>query len=174
MLPRILTRFVDWVRAHRQFAVQLATHGAATWVYINSWKSGEFVRVAVAIINRYYGDRNSELAFLGQILSAIGSEASLISLCGSSHILVDCYKKYLGSDYTKTVVVYPNFDVRLLKRILQKIASVVFGTLNPFSSTEFNVTRLKGAEHLDRMESRQSLRKAIETGEHAVYLVPGT
>ena len=60
---------------------------------------------------------------------------------------------------------YPTFDVRLLKRCLQKTASTLFGTLDPFSMTEFIVTRLKGAEYRDWMQSRQSLRRAIETGD---------
>ena len=165
MLPRILTRVVDWVRVHRQFSVEFSTLGSATWVYIRKWKAGDFVRVAVAIIDRYYGDANSELATLGKILSAVGSGASLVSLSGGSHTLVECYKEYLGSGYTKTLVEYPIFDARLLKRCLQKTASVVFGTLDPFSMTEFIVTRLKGVEHRDWMQWRQSLRMAIETGD---------
>ena len=164
MLPRILTRVVDWVRTQRQFSVEFSTHGSETWVYIRTWKAGEFVRVPVAIIDRYYGDANSELAILVKILSAVGSGASLVSLSGGSHTLVECYKEYLGSGYTKTLVDYPIFDVRLLKRCLQKTPSVVFGTLDPFSITEFIVTRLKGAEHRDWMQSRQSLRMAFETG----------
>ena len=32
MLLRILTGVVDWVRAHRLFSVEFATHGAATWI----------------------------------------------------------------------------------------------------------------------------------------------
>ena len=75
MLPRILARVVDWARAHRQFSVEFSTHGSATWVYIRTWKAGELVRVAVAIIDRYYGDANSELAILRKILSAVGSGA---------------------------------------------------------------------------------------------------
>ena len=146
MLPRILTRVVDWVRAHWQFGVQFSTHGSATWVYIRTWKSGEFVREAVAIIDRYYGDANSELVFLGKTLSAVGSGASLVSLSGGSHTLVDCHREYVGSGYTKILVDYPNFDARLLIRCLQKTASVVFGTLDRFSMTEFVVTRLKGAD----------------------------
>ena len=166
MLPRILTRVVDWVRAHRQFSEESATHGSATWVYIRTWKAGEFVRVAVAIIDRFYGDANSGLAILGKILSAVGSGASLVSLSGGSHTLVECYKEYLGSGYTKTLVDYPIFDARLLKRCLQKTASVIFGTLDRFSMTEFIVSRLKGAEHRDwMMQSRQSLRRAIGTGD---------
>ena len=79
--------------------------------------------------------------------------------------MVDCYREYLGSRYTKTLVDYPIFDVRLLKRRLQETESVVFGTLDPFSTTEFIVTRLKGAEHRDWMQSRQSLCMAIQTGD---------
>ena len=59
----------------------------------------------------------------------------------------------------------PEFDVRLLKRCLQKAASVVFGTLDAFSMTEFIVNRLKGAKHRDWMQSRQFLRREIETGD---------
>ena len=165
MLPRILTRVVDWVRAHRQFSVECSTHGSATCVYIRTWKAGEFVRVVVAIIDRYYGDANCQLAVLGKILNAVGSGASLVSLSGGSHTLVECYKEYLGSGCTKTLVDYSIFDVRLLKRCLQKTASVVFGTLDPFSMTEFIVTRLKGAEHRDWMQSRQSLGMPIETSD---------
>ena len=165
MLPRILTGVVDWVRAHRQFSAEFLTHGSATWVFIRTWKASEIVPVAVAKIDRYYGDANSELAIPGKILSGVGSGASLVSLSGGSHTLVEGYSEYLGSGYTKTLVDYPTFDVRLLKRCLQKTASVVFGTLDPFSLTEFIVTRLKGAEHRDWMQSRQSQRMAIETGD---------
>ena len=165
MLPRILTRVVDWVRAHRQFGVEFATHGSATWVYIRTWRAGEFVRVAAAIIDQYYGDANSELAILGKISSAVGSGASLVSLSGGSHTLVECYKEYLSSGYTKTLVDYPIFDARLLKRCLQKTASVIFGSLDPSSMTEVIVAQLKGAEHRDWMQSRQSLCRAIETGD---------
>ena len=124
--------------------------GSSVWnlkvkdIQIMTWKSTEFVRVAVANIERYYGDPSSEMTILGKILCAIGSGASIISPIGGSHTPVDCYKEYLGSSYTKTLVDYPIFDVRLLQRCLQKTASMVFGTLDPFSMTEFFVTRLKG------------------------------
>ena len=165
MLPRNMTRVVDWVRAHRQFGVEISTHGSATWVHIRMWKAGEFVRVAVAIIDRYYGDANSEQPILGKILSAVGSGPSLVSPSAGSHTLVDCFREYLGSDYTKTLVDCPIFDVRFPERCLQKTALVVFGTLEPFSMTEFIVTRLKGVEHRDWMQSRQFLRRAIGTGD---------
>ena len=107
MLPRILTLVVDWVRAHWQFNVESATHGSATWLYIKTWKSGEFVRVVVALLDRYYGDPNSKLAVFGKILCAVSSGASLISLSGGSHTLKDYYKEYVGSGCTKTFVDYP-------------------------------------------------------------------
>ena len=102
---------------------------------------------------------------LGQVLCAIGSGASLVTISGGSHTLVESYKEYLGSGCMRGVFDYPTFDVRLLKRCLQKTASAVFGTLDPFSMTQFIVTRLKGAEHRDWMQLRQSLRRAIETGD---------
>ena len=156
MLPRTLRRVVDRVRAHWHFGVKFATHGSATWLYIKTWKSSEFIRVAIAIIDRFYSDANSKLTIVGKIVSAIGSGASLISLSGGSHTLVDCYKEYLGIGYTKTLVDYPIFDVRLLKRCLQETASVVFGTPDSFSITELIVTRSKRAELRDWMKSRQS------------------
>ena len=67
--------------------------------------------------------------------------------------------------HARGVLDYPTFDVRFLKRCLQKTVSTVFGTLDPFSMTEFIVTRLKGADHCDWMQSRQSLRREVETGD---------
>ena len=144
MLPRVLARVVDWMRAHRQFGVEFVTHGSSTWVFIRTWKSSEFVIVAVAIIDRYYGGPSSNLKIHGKVLCAIDCGASLISLSGGSHNLVDCNKECLGSGYRKTFVDDPIFDVRLLKRCLRKTKLVVFGTLDHFSRTKFIVTCLKG------------------------------
>ena len=165
MLPRILARFVEWVKKHKQFGLEFEDRGSRAWVFARTWWRDSFYRVAVAVIHRYHGDANSELVILGQVLCAIGSRASLVSISGGSHTLVESYKEYLGSGCMRGVLDYPTFDVRLLIRCLQKTASVVFGTLDPFSITEFIVTRLKGAEHRDWMQSRQSLRRAIETGD---------
>ena len=80
MLPRVLTRVVDWVRAHWQFGVELETHGLLIWVFKRTWKSTEFARVAVAIVDRSHGDWNAKLTILGKIFRANGSGASFISL----------------------------------------------------------------------------------------------
>ena len=165
IFPRILGRVVEWVKAHKQFGLEFEDRGSRTWVFVRTWRRDSFYRVAVGVIDGYHGDASSELVILGQVLCAIGSGASLVSICGDSHKLVESYKDYLGSGCMRGVLDYPTFDVRLLKRCLQKTASVVFGTLEPFSMTEFIVTRLKGAEYRDWMQPRQFLRRAIETGD---------
>ena len=63
---------------------------------------------------------------------------------------------------TKT---YPNFDSRLLKVCFRKSAYLGLGTLDPFWTTKFLVSRIKAAEHRHWMQSWQSLRRAIETSE---------
>ena len=60
---------------------------------------------------------------------------------------------------------YPTFDLRLLKRCLQRTAASVFGSLNPFSITVFVVNRLKGAETRDWMASCPAMRTAIITND---------
>ena len=165
MFPRILNRVVEWLKAHKQFGFEFEERGSYTCVFVRTWRRESFYCVAVGVIDRYHGDASSKLVIPGQVLPAIGSAASLVSISRGSITLVECYKEYLGSGYMRGLLDYPTFDVKLLKHCLQKTASTVFGTLNPFSTTEFIVTRLKGAEHRDWMQSRQSLRRTIETGD---------
>ena len=160
-----LDRVVEWVKTHKQLGLEFEDCGSRIWVFVRTRRWDRFYRVAVGLIDRYLGDANSELVILGQNRCAIGSGASLVSIYGGSHTLVECYKEYLGSGCMRGVLDYPTVDVRLLKRRLQKTASTVFGTLDPFSMTEFIVTRLQGAEHRDWMQSRPSLRRANETGD---------
>ena len=83
---------------------------------------------------------------MGKILDASGPDAAVVSLQGGPHVLAEAFANYLGSGYQTKLVEYPTFDLRLLKRCLQRTASSVFGSLDPFSLTEFIVNRLKGAE----------------------------
>ena len=165
IFPRILDRVVEWVKAHKQFGLEFEERGSRTWVFVRTWRRDSFYRVAVGVIDRYHGVACRQLVILGHLLCAIGSGVSLVSISGGSYTLMDCYKEYLGSGYLRGLLDYPTFDVRLLKRCLQKTASTVFGTLDPFTIIEFIVTRVKGAEHRDWMHSRQSLRRAFETGD---------
>ena len=165
MFPRILYRVVEWVKAHKQFGLEFEERGSRTWVFVRTWRKDGFYHVAVGVINRHHGDASNELVIFGQVLSAFGSGASLVSISGGLNTLVECYKEYFGSGYMRRLLENPTFDTKWLKRCLQKTASTVFGTFDPFSMTEFIVTRLKGAEHCDWMQSRQSLRRAIEEGD---------
>ena len=117
------------------------------------------------VTDRFAADATHELAVLGSVVAAVGGSASLVAVSGGLHALADTYGEDLGNGYTHKLVEYPIIDLRLLKLCLQKVSSSVFGSLDPFSMTEFIVTRLKGAEHCDWMMSRSSLRRAIITGE---------
>ena len=88
-----------------------------------------------------------------------------MSLHGGTHVPVEDFASYLGSGYRTKLVEYPTFDLRLLKRCMQRTAASVFGSLDTFSLTEFVINRLKGAESRDWMTSRPALRKAIITND---------
>ena len=132
---------------------------------MRTWEKGTFRRVAVTVTDRFAVDATHELSVLGSVVAEVGGSASLVAVSGGSHVLADTYGEYLGSGYTHKLVEYPISDLRLLKRCLQKVSSSVFGSLDPFSLTEFIVTRLKRAEHHDWKMSHSSLRRAIITGE---------
>ena len=164
MLPRILSRVVGWAKAHHLYGLEFEERGETMWTFMRTWEKGTFRRVAVDVVDRFAVDATHEVAVLGSVVAAVGSSASLVAISGGSHV-ADTYKEYLGSGYSRKLVEYPVFNLRLLKRCLQKVSSVVFGSLDPFSMTEFIVTRLKGAEHRDWTMSRTSLRRAIITVE---------
>ena len=106
-----------------------------------------------------------EASIIGKILDAAGPDASVVSLHGDAHVLAEAFANYLGTGYRAKLVEYTTFDLRLLKRCLQRTAASVFGSLDPSSRTEFVINRLKGGETRDWMASRPALRKAIITND---------
>ena len=102
---------------------------------------------------------------MGKILEAAGPDTAVVSLHGGPHVLAEAFASYLRSGYRAKLVEYPTLDLRLLKRCLQRTAASVFGSLDPFSMTEFVVCHLKGAETRGWMASRPALRKAIITND---------
>ena len=65
------------------------------------------------------------------------------------------------------------FDLRLMKCCLQRTAASVFGSLDPFSMTEFAVNRLKGAETRDWMASNDlSMPGLVNEATNIVGLCP--
>ena len=165
MLPRILSRVVDWANAHHFYSLEFEERGESLWAFMRTWVKGTFRRVAVTVADRFAVDATHELSVLGPVVAAVGGSTSLVAFSGGLHVLTDTYGENLGNGYSHKLVECPVFELRLLKRCLQKVSSSVFGSLYPFSMTEFIVTRLKGAEHRDWLISRSSLRRAIITGE---------
>jgi len=117
------------------------------------------------VLNRFSANTTLEATVLGKVLDAAGPDTAVVSLHGGPHVLSEAFACYLGNGYRAKLIEYPTFDLRLLKRCLQRTASSVFGSLDPFSLTEFLVNRLKGAETRDWMASRPALRKAIITND---------
>ena len=119
----------------------------------------------MAVLSRFSGDTTLEATFLAKIVDAAGPDTSVVSLHGGPHVLAKVLASYLGSGYRAKLVEYPTFDLRLSKRCPQRTAASVFGSLDPFSMTEFVINRLQGAETRDWMASRPALRKAIITND---------
>ena len=165
MLPQILLRVVGCTKAHYLYSLEIEEHCVLLWAFTRTWEKVTFRRVAVAVTDHFVVDATPELSLLGSIVAAVGGSVTLVAVSGGSHVLADTYDEYLGSGYGHKLVEYPVFDLRLLKRCLQKVPSSVFGSLDPFSMTAFMVTHLKGAEHRDWMMSRSSPRRGIITGE---------
>ena len=152
-----------WVQSHGRCSIEFEERGSEIWVLVRTWEKSTFRRVCVAVLNRFSASTVLEATVLGKILDAAGPDAAVVSLHGGPHVLAEAFANYLGSGYQTKLIQYPTFDLRLMKRCLQRTASFVFESLDPFSLTELIVNRLKRAETRDWMASRPSLRKAIIT-----------
>ena len=164
MLPRNLSRVVGWANAHHLYGFELEVRGAL-WAFMRTCEIDAFCWVALAVTDRFSSDATHDFSVLGSVVAGVDGSASLVAVSGGSYVLADTHSKNLGIGYSQKLVEHPVFDLRLLKRCLQKISSSVFGSLDPYLMTDFILTRLKGAELRDWMMSRSSLRRAIITGE---------
>ena len=91
----------------------------------------------------------------------LGPNVHVVSVHGGPRALVEVYVNFLGSGYQQRLIEYPLLDLHFFKRCLERTAPSVFGTLDPYSMTEFIVKRMKAAESRDWMASRPALKKAI-------------
>ena len=96
------------MKAHKQFGLEFEERGSHTCVFLRTWRKENFYRAAVGVIDRFFGDASSTLVILGQILCAIGSGATLVSIFGVK-TLVECYKEYLGIGYMQGLLDYPTY-----------------------------------------------------------------
>ena len=165
MFSRIPARLFGWLKSHGRCSIEFEERGYEIWVMVRTWERSTFRRVCVAVLNRFSANTTLEATVSGKILDAAGPHAAVASLHGGPHMLAEAFANYLRSGYQTKLIEYPTFDLRLMKRCLQRTASFVFGSLDPFSLTEFIVNRLKGAETRDWMASRPALRKAIINNE---------
>ena len=165
MYPRILACVFGWVKGHGKCSIEFEERGSEIWAMVRKWERSTFRRVCVAVLSRFSANTTLEATVVGRILDVAGPDTAVVSLLGGPHVLAEAFASYLGSGYQAKLVEYPTFDLRLLKRCLQRTASSVFGSLERLSLTEFIVNRLKGAETWDWMVSRPVLRKAIITND---------
>ena len=163
MYPRILFRVFGWVKAHRQCSIEFEERGSEIWVMLLTWERSAIRRVHVAMLSRFSANTTLEAAILGKFLDAAGPDAYVVSLDGFPYILAEVFVKYSGSGYRTKLVEYPAFDLRQMKRFLQRTAASVFGSLDTFSMKEFEVNRLMGSETWDWMASCPAMRIAIFT-----------
>ena len=165
MYPRILSRCIIWANSHGSRSVEFDEQGEEVRFFLCTWDNYIFWRVCAATLDRYSSDLHQEISTLNRILEALGLDVSIVSISGGSTILVETFWEYLGCGYRHKLIDYPYFVIRLFKRCWQRTASSVFGSLDGFAMTEFNLNCLKGAETPYWMSSRPTLRKAILTNE---------
>ena len=161
MYPRILARVFGWVKGHGKCSIEFGERGSEIWVMVRTWERSTFRRLWVAVLSRFSAHTTLEATVLGKLLDAAGPDTAVVSLHGGPHVLAEAFASYLGSGYQAKFIEYPKIDLRLLKCCLQRTASPVFGSLDPFPLTELVVNRLKGAEAQDWMASRPALPKTI-------------
>ena len=165
MYPHILALVFSWVKGHGKCSIEFVERGSEIWVMVQSWERSTFRRICVAMLNQFSASTTLEATILGKILDPAGPDTAVVSLHGGPHVPAEVFASYLGTGYQAKLIEYPTFDMRLLKLCLQRTASSVFGSLDPFSLTEFVVNRLEGAETRDWMACRPALRKDIITND---------
>ena len=161
MYPRILRKVFTWAKSHGYCGIEFVEQGEHSWVLLRCWDNSQFRRVCLPILDRFSGNVNEEEVVLGRIIDAFGPDVNVVSVQGGPRALVEAYVNFLGGGYQQKLIEYPLFDLRFFKRCLQRTASSVFGTLDPYSMTEFIVNRLKGADSRDWMTSRPAMKKPI-------------
>ena len=160
MYPRILNRVFGWVKGYGKCSIEFEELGDGA-------DTGE-VHISTCVCCRadpIQCQHNFGGYSFGQNFRCCWSRYCCGVASWGPHVLSETFAIYLRSGYQAKLIEYPTFDLRLLKRCLQRTASSVFGSRDPSSLTEFVVNRLKGAETRDWMASRPALRKGIITND---------
>ena len=119
----------------------------------------------MATLDHYIDEPPQDVSTLCQSIDALGPDVAVVSISGGSTIPVEAFCEYLSRGYRQKLIDYPNFDLRLFKRCLQRTAFKVCGSLDGFAKTEFTLNWLKGAETRDWMSTGPALKKALLTND---------
>ena len=163
MYPRILSRCFNRAKSHKGCSEEFEEEGDKLWVFHRTWDVDTFRRVCVAMLDRHSSDLHQKISALGRVVAALGLDVSVASISGGSTFLVEAFCDYLGSGHRQKLIDYPVFDLRIIRRCLQRTASSVFGSFDGLAMTEFVVNWLKGAGTRDWISYRPALKKAILT-----------
>ena len=128
MLPQTLSRVAGWAKAYHFYSLEFAERGVALLAFMRTWERDTFRRVAVVVTDHFSIDVTHKLSVLGSVVAAVSGSASLVAVSGGSHMLAVTYGESFGGGYSHKLVGYLVFDLRLLKRCLQKVSSAVFGS----------------------------------------------
>ena len=130
---RILSRMFGWAKAHGHLSIEFEERGSELWVLVRRWDRSTFRRICVAVFSRFSANTTLEATILAKIVDAASPDTSVVSLHGGPHVLTEASGSFLGNGNRSKLVEYPTFDLRLLRRCLQRTAASVFGSLYPFS-----------------------------------------
>ena len=161
MLLRFMSRVVAWPQAYRSYRMQFEERGVTVWIFMRTWENDTFSSGCRGVSDQFFSGAAHELSVIGSAVAAVSGSPSYVAVFVGSNMLVDVYGDYLGSGYDRKLVGYPIVDLRLLKGCLWKASLTNIGSLDPLSMTEFNVTRLRRAEHHEWMMSPSGLCRAI-------------
>ena len=99
----------------------------------------------------------------GRAIAALGPNVRVVLMHGGPHAPVEAFVSYLDSGYQEKLIEKWFFKLCWFEGCLKRIASSVFGSLDPHSMEEFLVNRPKGADGGDWTASRPGPKKAIVT-----------
>ena len=145
--------------------------GVETWLLVWTGEKAKISSVCLAVVSRFGSNISVEATILGRILDAACLDVSIVSVHGRPHVLVEVFSSYVCSGYGSGLVEYPLFNLRLIKRCLQRTAETVLGSRYPFSKTKFVINCPKGVETRFWITSRHALRKAIITNDLSILLL---
>ena len=99
-VPRILTHNVQWVKAHKQFGLELEERRSPVWVLLRTWRKEGFLSCGCGLDQQLLWQFQHQIVYPGASFFAVSAVVCLSFQLLLGH-LIECYKQYLGRGYTK-------------------------------------------------------------------------